>query len=86
MLVRLICQEFLKKLQYIFLEGAGGVVEGRSEIFRKFIRFGEQRLPLCIEYRNGRMILSTTGILNILYPRQYGFDDFLHGYLLLYCQ
>ena len=35
-----------KKLQYFFpKKGAGGGVKGRSEIFRKFIHFGIDRLP-----------------------------------------
>ena len=39
-LVRLV---YGKKLQYIFQKMGGGV-KGRSEIFRKFIRFGERWL------------------------------------------
>ena len=44
---------FGKKLQYYFFENDGGrgLVKGRLELFRKFIRFGVVRLPLANVYQ-----------------------------------
>ena len=42
---RYLGHEFQKKLQYDFPKMRGGI-KGRSELFQKFIRFGDARLPL----------------------------------------
>ena len=38
-------QRFVEKIAIFFSEKGAGGVRGRSEIFRKFIRFGIHRLP-----------------------------------------
>ena len=57
-----------KKLQYIFQKnGQGGKgVKGCSEIFRKFIRFGERRLPLHIVFKDNDWVLKFKAPYNLL--------------------